>query len=89
MYPSWPTKLAAEQLDYSVDIASRLSAGETITNVTWSADSSLAIEPEPVTGPLLTAVISGGTPGHKHPVTITVQTSSGRVLAERVLLPIN
>jgi hypothetical protein len=88
MYPSWPPKLATEKLDYAVDMSARLAPGENISEVIWSAPVALKVEQQTISGPLLTALISGGSPGHHHPVTITARTTAGRILAERILLPV-
>lgn len=77
-YP-WIPKSQDASLDYTLDLASWLAQGETLTAATWSVPAQLTKGTESHTNTTATVKVSGGTLGAAHLVTCTFTTNQGRI----------
>lgn len=67
-------------LDYTFDWSAWLaSAGDSIADVAWTADTGLTIESQTHTTQTATAVVSGGAAGSVLGLTCRITTAGGRV----------
>jgi uncharacterized phiE125 gp8 family phage protein len=83
----WPAKEAAEVADYSVDFATKLAEGETVTGRTVTA-TGVTKDSDSLVGSVVRVWLSGGAEGTLAKVTITVTTDGGRTYTELALVPI-
>lgn len=83
---TWPDKDPDEVLDYLLNWANRLAAGEAITTVTWSIDagSGLTVDSQSNTTTTATVWLSDGTPPKTAVIRCTITTNQGRTMEERV-----
>lgn len=65
-------------LDYAWDWTSWLPDGDTITSHQVTVPDGLTLGTTTLTGAIVTAWISGGTPGELYTVTCRITTSDGR-----------
>lgn len=67
-------------LDYSVDWATWLRSGDTVSSATWIIPSGLTEAPQghAISGALATVWLQGGTVGETYKVTCRVVTAQGR-----------
>lgn len=64
-------------LDYTIDYASWLATGETITASSWAAPAGVTVDSESFTDDDTTVVLSGGTVGERYEIENTITTSTG------------
>lgn len=81
-------KVPADDLDYSLDWASHLKAGETITVSDWTVPAGLVAGPESVDGAITTQWITGGALYRTYTVVNRITTSQGRTLERSFVLPV-
>lgn len=65
-------------LDYAIDWAGVLPAGDTITSATVSADAGITVASNSASGQVHTIWLSGGTAGSSYLVTSQITTAQGR-----------
>lgn len=83
-----PPKLAHENLDYTLDAAAWLDAGDLIVSATTTLlDGSVTLGPVSHTASAVSFWLSGGTKGISK-VEVAFQTEDGRTFAERVSIQI-
>lgn len=69
----------AATLDYTIDWATWLETGDTITAHTFTAPAGLVKESDSHTDTAATVWISGGTAGTAYDVTCQITTAGGRI----------
>lgn len=85
---TWPSKVAAEALEFTIDWTQRL-AGDTIaTSVIAIAAGAVTIAAQSNTTTSSSAFLEGGTPGETAVVTCEITTASGQTMDETVILPV-
>lgn len=72
-------KQPGETLDYDVDFEKWLSEGDTMLSATAVAETGLTVDDVEVIAPLVKVWLSGGTAGVSYKVTVTLQTTAGRI----------
>ena len=83
----WPDKDIRDKKDYSVDWASRLQSGETITLSSWSVSpSGITISNDSISGSKAITWLDGGTAGVLYSVSNVITTSRGAEYAITVQL---
>lgn len=76
---NWPSKRAAEVLDYSVDWSAVLAEdGDTITTATWIVPVGLTKGDEQLESGVMTVMLSGGTAQTTYSITSRIATAGGR-----------
>ena len=78
---SWSPKSPADVADYYVDWTDFLSANETISGVTVTADTGITVTARDYTGKVVRARLSGGTSGTTYNVTFLITTTSGETFS--------
>jgi len=92
--PSWPAKDPADVLDYVLDISAAClgDEGDAVATldvqVSPSQPGDLTLNSASVDGDLVVLWFSAGFAGTLYTVTATIGTTSGRVIARSVLLPV-
>ena len=88
---TWPMKETFEGLDYSIDAAYKIDAGDTITGISVSVKPSGELIPERVSlsGTLITTWLSGGIAGRSYIVQIVMNTAAGRTPGMEIAIPVN
>jgi len=82
----WPDKDPGDNLDYSLNWAARLSAGETITTSIWSAPAGITLSSGGNTSSMTTCWIGGGLAGQTYVVVNTITTNAGRTMNQSVTI---
>ena len=72
-------KQPGERLDYDVDFERWLADGDTMLSASAVADEGVIVEDVEVIHPLVKVWLSGGTSGQTYKVTVTLQTTEGRI----------
>lgn len=65
-------------LDYSLDWADWLSAGDTIDTSVWAADAGVILTNQSTSGAITSVWVSGGTPGSWYSLTNSVVSANGK-----------
>jgi hypothetical protein len=84
----FPAKDSDEVLDYQIDWAANLAAGETISTSTFTVDNGLTIQSQSNTTTVTTVWLAAGTEGLTAKILNRVTTSGGRTMDQTVTLPI-
>lgn len=84
----WPDKDPSDVLDYSIDWSSALGA-DTISSVTWTVPSGLAMESQSNTTTAATIWLSGGAAGTVYEVTCRIVTAGGREIERSASLRVH
>ena len=72
------TKDAADVVDFTINWASVLATGETISTSTWTADTGITVDSNSKTTTTTTVWLSGGTVNTPYKVYNTIVTSASR-----------
>lgn len=88
--PSWPLKGPEEQTDYDLDWSPRLEPDDGIFWALWggSAPPGISIDARFLVGNVLRLFLSGGTGAQDYELSVLVRTYFGRLLHQRVKLPV-
>lgn len=87
--PAWPRKTPDELVDYALDLAPRLSGGDTITSVSWTAaPDGVVIEAARRFGSLAVIWLSGGDVDVPYMLRCTARTAEGRRYEQSVTIAV-
>ena len=81
----------SDKLDYTVDWASWLASGETISTATWTVGTGLTKSTSPVeskTGTAATVWLEGGTAGQRYDVACKIVTNQNRTVERTFTLQV-
>lgn len=85
---TWPAKDPDEVLDYGIDWAARIEAGDAIATVTWTFPAGITKSNEQLAGTVASVFVSGGTEAETYSIGCRVTTTGGRTMDETAKLKI-